>query len=96
MNNFESFFARVIQNHLNFVDNKKILKEFYGQNSSIKVTDVVVSPTKKLIQVSCKIILKDTINEDVIVSSVAEFFISDILAKLDTEKKYQILVSFDV
>jgi hypothetical protein len=74
----------------------EMVETIYGKNSYIKVHTVTFGVSDNSVLVELVVVLGDTINEDVMDTSLAEVLIQDALVYFFPEKKIRTLTRWDV
>ena len=74
----------------------EMVETIYGKNSYIKVHTVTFGVSDNSVLVELVVVLWDTINEDVMDTSLAEVLIQDALVYFFPEKKIRTLTRLDV
>lgn len=71
------------------------IENFYGVGTTIKIMDMYYSTTKKSLIIDCKIKLGETINEDILDTTVLELVLSNTMDVIYPKFKLGITVSWD-
>jgi hypothetical protein len=74
----------------------EMVETIYGKNSYIKVHTVTFGVSDNSVLVELVVVLGDTINEDVMDTSLAEVLIQEALVYFFPEKKIRTLTRWDV
>ncbi len=86
---------RLIERYIN--DFKKdAVEEIYGKNSSIKIHTITFGVTNNVILIEAIVILGETINEEVMLNSLAEILIQDSMLYFFPEHQIKTYIRFDV
>lgn len=88
-------FFRLIENYVNDFRGD-VVREFYGNNSQIKIHTMNVGVKDNSIMLEVIILLGDTINEDVMNDTLAHILIQDSMVYFFPESKILTYVRFDV
>lgn len=73
-----------------------VVKSIYGDGSSIKIHTITFGTTKNTMLIEGVVILGNTINEDVIDTSLAEILIQESMVYFFPEKQIKTYIRFDV
>jgi hypothetical protein len=85
---------RLIEYYLND-SNLELVEDFYGKGSRIKIHSLSYSTNLKTLLVEAVVVLGETIDEEVIDSSMAEILIKDGLVYFYPEYKVNTLIRWD-
>jgi hypothetical protein len=87
--------CRLIEKHVN-KKNSEVIKEAYGENSSIKIHNLTYSITNPSILVEAVIILGNEINESIMDREIADYLIQETLPYFFSDIPSKVMIRWDV
>lgn len=88
-------FIRLLELYINGHRGKAV-EEMYGEGTTIKIHNVIFSPTQKSVVVEAVIILGNLITEDVLDRELADILIQDAIPLFFSDYSVKTMVRWDV
>lgn len=88
-------FCRLIEKYINKTKSD-LITEAYGENTSIKIHNIIYSTSNPSILVEGVIILGDEINESVLDRSIADYIIQESTSYFFSDIPIKVMVRWDV
>ena len=86
---------RLIEKYLNECK-KDVIESFYGKGSAIKINRVDFGVTKNYVSIDVKILLGETISEEIIDVSLARVLVEDSMVYFFPDSEIRTLINFDI